>query len=298
MKQHFELRRVRDFGEIISDSFVFFKDNFKELFKPLIIICGFFIVSSSIAYVFMQINIMRITNQGYRDPASPDYTETSAAVGMFTGMGFYYINVMLLALCILLVTFCYMAVYQEKKGLEKPTMEEVWGYFKYYFFRSMGGCILMLIMVIIGTVLCVFPGMYLATVFYLILPIMIIENSSFSYALSKSFKLISGNWWLTFGVMFVMSLVVGFASSIASIPVALITSFKQFISFGAFTTPLLIFFSVLMHILMLGYALLSISIALCYFSYSEQKEGTGLMSRIERLGTNDDDTTHLPTEQY
>src|SRR3954469_20272020 len=52
MKQPIELRRVRDFGQVINDSFTFLKENFKPLFKSLFIICGFFLVLGTITTAF------------------------------------------------------------------------------------------------------------------------------------------------------------------------------------------------------------------------------------------------------
>ena len=43
MIQKVEFRKVRDFGEVISDTFLFMKQNFKPLFKAFFYLCGFFL---------------------------------------------------------------------------------------------------------------------------------------------------------------------------------------------------------------------------------------------------------------
>jgi len=55
--------------------------------------------------------------------------------------------------------------------------------------------------------------------------------------------------------------------------------------------------SVLGHVALVLYILPVITIALCYFSLNEQKEGTGLMARINQIGENKADN-NLPAEEY
>ncbi|RYZ99801.1 MAG: hypothetical protein EOP47_15815 [Sphingobacteriaceae bacterium] len=298
MKQRIELRRMRDFGEIINDTFAFVKDNFKELFKPMIIICSFFIVLGTISYAFMQTSMLEgltdtTTNPGTR----PSFTARYTNMGYLLGSVLYYISFTIYTLFVFVITYSYIAIYKDKPEGEKPSFSEVWGYLKYYLLRSLGSSILIVLIITVGTVLCFFPGVYLGTVLSLVLPVIILENTSFGFAFNKSFNLIKNNWWLTFGIIFVISLIIGFASSIASIPVMLLTLSKMFLKWNIVIFPLMLIFGLLANILLMGYALLAISLSLCYFSYSEQKEGTGLLNRIDTLGKNDD-ASHLPTEQY
>src|ERR1700743_2770236 len=80
MNQPLELRKSRDFGQIISDSFVFLRQNFKPLFRYLLVICGFFIlvgtVTSTMQYMHTgQIftNSVALRNESY-DVSSDLYT--------------------------------------------------------------------------------------------------------------------------------------------------------------------------------------------------------------------------------
>ena len=41
-----------------------------------------------------------------------------------------------------------------------------------------------------------------------------------------------------------------------------------------------------------------ITVAICYLNLIEQKEGVGLLSRIEKFGMNVDERPDLPTEEY
>lgn len=292
MKQPIELRRLRDFGQIINDSFTFLKENFKPLFKALFIICGFFILLSTVTTVFTYMNIttmMNINLNSYDAQTKPLEYIAGALVSAFI--------LLLTQAFIHLVTLCYISVYLQKNN-KTPTLAEVWGYFRFYFFRVLGSGILIFFMLVIATMLCFIPGIYMAPVCYLIIPIIVIENSSFSYAFNKSFRLIKNNWWLVFGVIFIMSLIVGVAGSIAGIPITFISVGSKFLTLKSFTLPLIIIFSVLRNIILLAYVLPAIAVCLCYFNLAEEKDGTGLLDRIGKLGTANDDQTNLPAEEF
>jgi len=297
MNEPIELRKTRDFGQIINDSFTFLKQNFKPLFTSLLIICGFFIVIGTVTSVFQYLGMMNLYKGAFpldtESNAIPDYT-----MNYFLSVLFNAVIIIMLQVCIQTVTLCYISVYLNKGNNAKPTFEEVWGYFKYYFFRVIGSGIVMTILIVVGFVLCFIPGIYIANVFYLVIPIIIIENTSFGYAFNRSFSLIKNNWWFVFGIIFITSLIVGIASSVTTIPLTVITIGAKFFSSKSITLPLLIFFSILRNIMMLAYALSAIAVAFCYFNLSEEKEGLGLMDRIEKFGKTTDDDSSLPKEEY
>ena len=292
MKQAIELRRIRDFGQVINDSFAFLKENFKPLFKMLLIICGVFIILGTISTVFTYFKMSSVFTFNINT-----YDSQSRALS-------YGISALISALLIFitqafihLVTLCYISVYVEKKNTT-PTLPEVWGYFRYYFFRVVGGSFLGFLMIILGCFFCLIPGIYLSIVFSLLIPVIVIENGSFSYAFNKCFALIKDHWWLVFGVIFIMTIIISIAGSIASIPLTVVTVGSKFFSTKVYTLPLIILFSVLKNILLLLYVLPAIAVSLCYLSLSEEKEGTGLLGRISRFGAKDNNDLNQPAEEY
>jgi len=290
MRQPIELRRVRDFGQVINDSFAFFKENLKPLFASLLIICGFFIVLSCITSISTYLKLSDIYSGRLENLQDGGI---SYAVSLMINV---FVMVMEQA-CIHLVTLCYISVYLQKNN-NKPTFAEVWGYFKYYFFRVLGSSILVSIMAGIGFVLCIIPGIYLTPIMSLIVPAIVIENASFSYAFNKSFRLIKENWWSVFGVLFIMWIIVAIANSMADYPITFVAMGERFLSLKTFRVPIIVFFSIMRSILMLTYVLPGIAVAICYLNLTEQKEGVGLLSRIERFGMAVDERPDLPTEEY
>ncbi|ASU36017.1 hypothetical protein [Mucilaginibacter xinganensis] len=290
MKQPIELRRSRDFGQSINDSFTFLKQNYKPLFSSLFLICGFFLVLGTITTAF---TYLKMTSMYSSKP--DDFQSTNIA---------YLLSAFLSALSLLLaqagihlVTVCYISVYLQKNKVQ-PTIAEVWGYFRFYFWRVLGSSILIILLFMVGFILCLIPGFYLMPVLSLIVPIIVIENTSFRYAFNQSFRLIKENWWQVFGVIFITSLIVGVAGSFASVPITIISAGGKFLSLKSFTIPLIIFFSALRNILMLAYTIPSIAVCLCYFSLAEEKDGMSLIERIENFGKSVDNNLNLPIEEY
>jgi hypothetical protein len=294
MKQpNIELAKVRDFSAIINDSFLFLKQNFKPLLRAFFTFCGFFIVASIIASISQQIkmNEFMAENDLPSIPANriSNYVQTW---GIEAALSVLF---MLLSYAAIPVTvLSYITIYKEKGNIA-PTNEEIWGYFKYYYLKIIGCIILNAIIVMIGFVFCIVPGLWLYPIMALTLPIIIIENASYGYAFNQSFRLIKDNWWVTFGAIFIMGIIVGISGAIITVPAALWSQFSILLHWpgGKIAT---ILSGILSHVALVLYILPVITIALCYFSLNEQKEGTGLMARINQIGENKDD--NLPAEEY
>lgn len=292
MKPPIELRKFRDFGQIINDSFTFLKENVKGLLVAVFVICGFFMILGTITSVFSTLNA------GYAvSLTSDDYQLHSRAVTYIMSVILSLFVLMMSHFCIFLVTYCYISVYIQKNN-NPPVLAEVWGYFKYYFWRALGGGLLIFILSCIGYLLCIIPGIYLMPIFSLTIPIIVIENASLHYSFNKSFRIIKNNWWMVFGVLFIMWIIVAVSGFFVNFGVGVIQGTSRMLTLKGVMLPVLIVFSALKHILMATYILPAIAVSLCYFSLSEEKDATGLLERIQKLGTTPNDDLILPTEEY
>jgi len=300
MPPKIELLKSRDFGEIISDTFIFIRQNYKPLITCVFIFCGFFIVASAAFAAIQQSKLVGV----YNEAAIGDQGRLFGASNPFAKIFNieYFLSLLFSTFTFIamhLTIYSYICLYREKGNIA-PNAQEVWGYFKYFFFRIAGSFIILVLLLCIGFVLCLLPGIYLYPILALVFPIMIFENSSFSYAFNKSFKLIKNNWWETFGALFVIGLIVYFATMIVLLPTT-IMNFGSLIFHpkgGAHLSLVsIIIAAVLQSLCHIFYVVPFITISLCYFNLSEKMENTGLMGRISKLGTlNTDD--NLPTEEY
>ncbi|MVN21203.1 glycerophosphoryl diester phosphodiesterase membrane domain-containing protein [Mucilaginibacter arboris] len=292
MQPKIELVKTRDFGEIINDTFTFISQNWKPLLKSYAIICGFFIVANLVVALLQQNKVI----SAMQTPITP-HTYFTRFSGMF---GITYLLSMIFGLLsytsITLVPLCFIALYKEK-GNVAPETEEVWGYFKYYFFKVMGSYLLIGICLVIGFALCLVPGFYLAPIFMLILPVMVMENTGFGYSWSRSFQLIKENWWQTFGAIVVIWIITYAALMIFIIPVTLFSVGTMFIAKSHPSSSGLMLTTIVSALCQVFLILPVITAALCYFNLNEKKEGTGLMDRINKFGSNDPDAG-LPKEEY
>jgi len=300
MSTKIELAKTRDFGEIISDSFMFVRENIGPLVKCFFIFCGFFILAAIVSSTLQQAKMMGTINNFNPD----DYSSVSSPFDVFSRfLSFEFFLAMLfqflMYITLMITVISYMAIYKAK-GNQPATPEEVWGYIKYYFLKIAGSSILIAIMMVIGFVCCVIPGIWLYPIFSLIFPIMIIENTGFGYAFSQSFRIIKDNWWVTFGVLFVMGIIISIMAAIVVMPASLITVGSVLLhpSKGLhLSTPLVILTTSLSALSHIFYILGGVSVTLCYYSLTEQKDSTGLMDRINQMG-NDTPDTNLPGEEY
>ncbi|MEX8548180.1 MAG: hypothetical protein V5804_11315 [Mucilaginibacter sp.] len=295
MQPKIELVKTRDFGEIIGDTFTFIGQNWKPLLKSYVIICGFFIVANLIVTLLQQKQL--IGAMGNQMTNVPSQEWRGRLLGMFGISYFLSLVFGLLSLTSLsLLPLSFMALYKEK-GNVAPDTEEVWGYFKHYFFRFLGSYFVIAIVFIIGFALCLVPGFYLMPILSLILPVIVFENVGLGQGWSKSFRLIKENWWQTFGVLIVITIITYAAMMVFVLPATLLTVGSMFLSKTKPTSSGLMLTTVVSALCYVFYMLPSIAAALCYFNLNEQKEGTGLMNRINNFGNNDLDAG-LPKEEY
>ncbi len=295
MEESFEPRKVRDFGEVINDTFVFIFKTWKPLLRAYVAICGFFVVGSLLTSLLQQLRMMKSIKTGIANAPSNPFGIISDL------LGFEYIVALVFSLmmytAITLTTLAFIHLYKEK-GNEVPTVEEVWTYVKFYFFQFMGSGILLFILFFVGFMFCLIPGIYLFPIIALIFPIMLMESSNLGFAFSKAFTLIKGNWWATFGVQVIMLILVTLAGFVFYIPMMIAGMGGFFGGITQMNTLSVVTKVVISHLTMAFMVFPNIAIALSYYSLSELKDGTGLMDRIRNFGKKDADNPDLAPEEY
>jgi len=278
MRENIELNRFREFGDIISDTFVVIKQNIKPLFRAYIVICGLFLLAD--------ILISNLVNTSKGD------SSVFSLVGL-AELFFDFVNYSAL----LLTTISYLTVYKEK-GNQPPEVIEVWGYFKYYFFRVFFTQILLVIASTIGFFLCLLPFIYLSVVFSLVTPIMVVENGNIEYSVKKAFRIISGNWWFTFGILLLITIIILMVMLVFMLPAFIIYGTGEWLSGKGLDKIAGILQSVMINFCQTLWIVPVISSSLIYFSLIEEKEGNSLINRIKMFGKITPGTDQISSEQY
>jgi hypothetical protein len=275
-----DLKKVRDFGEVINDTFIFLKQNFKPLFKILIPITILFVVANILLAVFQFINLQDIyksTNGNLAGVLLNKSVTTSLITGLFGSIVYFIVA---------LTTYCYVAVYIENKS-ETPEMAQVWGFFKYYFFRYIGIRLLTGIALVVGLVLCLLPGIYLMPIVSLTVAAVVLENRGTFNAISRGFILIKQDWWMSFGTLVILIMILYAFVITLTLPSLIIGGSASLLT-PNFNRPIyaIIIQSIISGLSVYSYVIVIIGNCILFYSLVEKKESEGLLDRINDLDQN------------
>ena len=281
MNKVFRFRKIRDFGTVMNHSFDFIKVEYKRLGKALLIYVLPFLILTGILLVFIQISMSDNLERGIQ-----------AGTSMFQNyswgkMAYSYVLQILNYTVLSTVVFSFINLYLKKKGAFevneiKSTLLKVGG--KIFIANIVVG-----IITVIASIFLLIPGIYLGVVFSLVAPIIVFEDTGLGQALSRSFQVIKGNWWKTFGIVIIGILIIYIFSIILSIPLIIAAAAKSFHAttgqsqLQIFTPGYLIMSTIISIIQTLAYSLLIIFISVQYFSLVEEKERPTLQEKIDQL---------------
>jgi hypothetical protein len=268
-----EFRKVRDFGALLNATFEFIKQNFKILFKSNLLIGSPFIL---LAGVFMGIYQSSLFN--FR--LDPEW-EQFAIPFLFS-----ILFMMLSYMVITIVTYSYLMLYKESEP-GSFDIEEVWRKSKGNFWMILITGIGYSIIVSLGFIFLIIPGIYLSISLLLIFIVRLEEGLGFFDAVSRCTKIISGNWWFTFGLILVVGFIQGFLGFILYMPNYIVTFFLAFAgidsSTGSMGRVLYIISSIIASLGTLLYVISMVAIAFQYYNLVERKEAPGLIQQIEDI---------------
>lgn len=292
-QQKVELRKVRDFSENLNDTFVFIKQNLKPLTVSFLGIAGVFMLAAAIVQGFYQNDMSGMFEDLLKGPASTSsvpyefFTGTYFLVGLFA-----WINVVAMKVAII----AYIKVYDQKDG-EIPTMPEVWNEFKRYFFKVLIYSIPITILIFIGFIFCIAPGVYFWVVLVPFEIILMVEDKSFSNAFSRCYVLIKDNFWQSFGIYIIAYLIYSFMSTIIGGIIGLITGVISYFTTDDISTTVGVVTSIFNIFSFVFYIVFFISAILNYYSLAEKFDGTGILKRLNNLGGGNSNFNNIE-EQY
>ena len=304
IRQKLYLREERDFGQKFNAVFTFVQTNLKPFLKvigltvgPLALVGGFFF-----GLFYTKVFGMIRTNLTHTDIGG---TATNF-MGWGAEMILSYIVLILASLWMMIAVYAFMAEYDS--GNENITIEAVWKRGKSKILPAIGFMLLIVTAMIIFVALFAFlAGDFLAggnsgwivafsvllvfgAIFYvmiplsLVLPDMIIGNSSVFKGIGRSFELIRGKWWSTFGLFMVMSFISYVATIIFAIPLYISLIINIFMQTSAADTLTVIGSCIVFLGSILMTTLPALAIGFQYFNLVERKEGPGLLKKIDLLG--------------
>jgi hypothetical protein len=214
-EKEIQFRQKREIGQVISDTFLFIKQEFRHLSKLVLIYVFPFILIYSVLQVFVMQKIVGTVVPG-GDLESMMGTLWPVYKNLFVFMLF---NVFVQSLYIGAV-YSYIEVYLEK-GKGNFKLSDVTPLLFTNSLMVLGINIVLTIIVMFGLVMCFVPGIYFANTFSLSMIILLIEKKGIGNALSKSWNMVNRQWWNTFLLNILGIVIIGVVGFIFSIPSAI-----------------------------------------------------------------------------
>mgnify|MGYP005855305403 CR=1 FL=1 len=289
----FVFRKEREFGEIISDSFGFFTQNYKTLSQIFLKFIGPYIILMVIGTTYYQYKTGDLFTDITLLSSNPEFIATAFTDNLLALLLFVIVSIV--ATIMIYATVLYsIKSYIDNNGeiIESDISQGI----KKDFFKILGYILLSGIVSGIGSLFCLVPGIYLYVVLFPGLALMVMEDLSISDAFSKSFKLIKDNWWITFATILVFTILISILGYVFQVP-ALIYSFVEGFT-AASSSPndpsaigeiyqswVYLLFSAIGSIGQYFLSLFSvIMLALVYFNLSEKQEFKGTYNQIDQIG--------------
>jgi hypothetical protein len=282
---YIDFRRRSGVADTINATFYFFRNELRGLLKSLAFIVGPMAV---LAAVLMAGDVGEI----YGSMFTAEYwlsEEIQGGAAYWAGMLVAFVG-QLLAIG---VFYAYAIMYVEQ-GQGDFTPGEVWRRMRSDAGRFIttilwgiavyAGLILVVIIPILGIFLFFGLMIYLAPIFWLILPARLDRREGFWRAFRRSRGLVKGSWWSSFGLLFVTLIVVMMMGTGVTVAATfLYTLVSQLMGDGLLMMAASAVLSTISAIWYIFYALPVVAFVVWYFSLVEEEEAISLEARIEAM---------------
>lgn len=271
-----ELRRSRNFGDMLNLTFEFFRVNFKIIAKSVVFLAGPpMIIAGAVMGSAINLSSMSLLR-----------STDSVLISFLIALVFFGIGT---ALAYGSVTEIINLKALDPEG--EVTFEQVWKETRRDFLMILFTGIASTVLILLGSLLLIIPGIYLAITLSMILMVRVHEGGTFSEALSRCNELIKGYWWATFGLLFVVNMVIGVLAWVIQIPFTILFGAGALFSTGSDGMEggviYILYLLALVVSRLLVTIVLVIASSLQYFNLAEKFDGTGLLERIASIGTQD-----------
>ena len=289
---YIEFKQERDLGTILSDTFRFIRENWRAYFLTVLKICGPVLLIFLTALGFYMYSFSGL----FTGIGQPGWEQEGPDTGS-AGMMVISVVVFMIAAIALYVLMNVSSLYFVRSYIDNngPTdFAEIKRNVAKNFWSFLGLGILVMLLYFVSAMLCFFPIIYTWVVLSLAFPIMVFEGRGVTDSIGHCFTLIKDHWFNTFGVLFVVALLVIVLSLIFAVPTLIYQIIDMGTSLGEndptaavgiFSDPIYLLLNILSR---LGQFVLSsitlIASVFIYFDLNEQKNQIGTLERIDNLG--------------
>ncbi|WP_192346139.1 hypothetical protein [Algoriphagus sp. Y33] len=275
MHPYLELRTRRELGTILSDSFTFIRINITPLWNILLKTSGVFFVLTVLLS-----GLYQYANTAFWITTDPLYFVLVFLL-MMLGSVLFYASVSA-------AIYAFMQNYIDTKGnvQEEVVIQNARAKIGHLVLLS----VMCYLLIILGFMFFIIPGIYFMVPVSMVFPVFCFLGMGKIDSIREAFKLVSGYWWVTFGTILVLFIVMGIISFVFQLPGTVYLGTKTFFSViegneelsGDFIYLLLATLgsaaSNLISIVMV------VAFGLIYFDLDEEKNRTGIKAKLEDLG--------------
>lgn len=285
-----ELRKERSFSEKMNGMFTYIAQNYKVIFRCLFFIVAPVALLGGICNGIFQSQLTKIIpvnfeNKAGNDPMNGFDVFQNLLQNIFSPVYFAAIILMMAAFVLVkCIVFSHMRLYSESPD-KMVAFEEVWEDVKLNFPKVFFSIIAVSLLIGVGFIFLVIPGIYFLITFSMFVPSMIIERKGFTESINRCFFLIKDKWWSTFGLLFITSFIVQICSMVFYMPMYIFQILRLTKVVGDESGMWQILTSVISSVGgMIVYSLFSFAVGMQYFNLVERREGKGLRSYIDEIG--------------
>lgn len=283
MQETINLRKKREFGEIFNATIMFLKQEYKLLGKAYL----YYVLPVSIVIAILssysQVSLLRNMN-------FTSNTNILANYGSNFGRYMIIYGLMIINQAVMLsMVFGYLRLYLEK-GSGNFQMQDIFEIIKANFVKMLLAMLLVFVIVMVGLVLCVIPGIYVGVSLSVIFCVIMFEDKGIGEAFSRSFELTRIQWWWTFLILFVSTVIIALIVYILAVPATIFglsVGLHQVNHPGTLPESAGVFFIIYSAIMaVINYVLYVIPftvIAFQYFNLVEIKEMPSLIDKIDLM---------------
>ncbi len=277
MAEFFKIKKVRDFGSLISDSFYYIRRHFKLLGKSIL----YFVVP-----LILLTTVLSILFAGQMTYTPDD--------------GFIGVNSVIIASSLtsgiaglLAMTALMAVVYNHMKLVADDTIDneslgvdDIWAGVKSDFLMIILISVGVFIFTMLGFLLFIIPGIFISVKLLLTTAVYVIEDRTFSESFSRSWNLITNHWWFTLGLAIIMYIFILLMSGALTIPFAIIAALAGYSGLedpATLSSTFGLIYSLINSLNYVLYTVIYLSLGLHYFNLVERKEGKNLEQRIDEI---------------
>ena len=270
-------KKERDLGDMISDTFTFLKFEWKPFFTTVIKIAFIPILFSIASSIYFLITFSDFITGISNLNDIEYYQEVSPNFGMFfISLGAVLVLYLISYIMINSSALYYIKSYSDNQGkidyddIKNMATDKFWSFLALY--------VIIGFIVFAGILFCFLPGIYFAVVLSLSSCILVFFNQGSLESIGNSFNYIKGNWWNTFGILIVTSLIVGVINFVLQFPL-IIYQFSQTDPFvlsdttelmNLYKDPIYLFLTVFSEII--KYLLIPVSLIVATFIFFDINE--------------------------